>query len=229
MEKHLKYTWLLFDADDTLFDFPRAEANALKWTLDELGITSSPAYFEIYARCNLSVWKEFERGLVTSMELRTKRFRLFFNEIGLAANPDVVSPLYLRNLALGTDLLPGAEEVVRALKPRFHLALVTNGLADVQRPRLERSALADCFEKVFISEEVGAAKPSTPYFDAVFRAIGSPPKNEVLIIGDSLTSDVQGGINYGIDTCWYNPNGKAADSPITYQITQLLDLIQILE
>lgn len=225
----VEYTWLLFDADDTLFDFPRAEANALKWTLDESGIAFSPAYFEIYARCNLSVWKEFERGLLTSIELRTKRFRLFFDEIGVAGDPQAVSPLYLRNLALGADLLPGAEEVVRALKPRFHLALVTNGLADVQRPRLERSALADCFEKVFISEEVGAAKPSTAYFDAVFGAIGNPPKNEALIIGDSLSSDMQGGLGYGIDTCWYNPDRKTTDLPVTYQISQLLELVQILE
>jgi HAD superfamily hydrolase (TIGR01549 family) len=132
-------------------------------------------------------------------------------------------------LALGADLLPGAQEIVRALKPRFHLALVTNGLADVQRPRLERSALADCFEKVFISEEVGAAKPSTAYFDAVFGAIGNPPKNEVLIIGDSLSSDMQGGLGYGIDTCWYNPDRKTTDLPVTYQISRLLELVPILE
>jgi 2-haloacid dehalogenase len=220
----LNYTWLLFDADDTLFDFPRAEANALKWTLDELGIPSSPDYFEIYARCNLAVWKEFERGLVTSLELRTKRFHLFFDQVGITADPQTVSPLYLQNLALGTDLLPGAEEVVRFLRPRFHLGLVTNGLADVQRPRLARSVLADCFEGVFISEEIGAAKPARAYFDAVFRAIGEPSKNEVLIIGDSLSSDMRGGLDYGIDTCWYNPDNQPTDLPVTFQIAALTEL-----
>lgn len=224
----MTYTWLLFDADDTLFDFPKAEANALKWTLAELGLAASPAYFEIYARCNLFVWKEFERGLVTSTELRTKRFRLFFDEIGIAADPQTVSPLYLQNLGLGIDLLPGAETLIRFLNPRFHLALVTNGLADVQRPRLERSALADCFEKVFISEEIGAAKPSKAYFDAVFGAIGKPPKNETLIIGDSLTSDMQGGLDYGIDTCWYNPRGQKTELPLTYQISKLEQLTGLL-
>lgn len=224
----MKYTWLLFDADDTLFDFPRAEANALKWTLEQAGLPFETPYFEIYSRHNLAVWKEFERGEVTSAELRTRRFRLFFDEVGFAADPEAVSPLYLRNLARGADLLPGAEEVIRFLKPRFRLALVTNGLADVQNPRLARSALADCFEKVFISEEVGAAKPSRDYFDAVFGIIGNPPKNEVLIIGDSLTSDMQGGINYGIDTCWYNPNGKITDLPVTYQIKTLTELPALL-
>jgi 2-haloacid dehalogenase len=225
----MTYTWLLFDADDTLFDFPRAEANALRWTLEQVGLPFETPYFEIYSRHNLAVWKEFERGEVTSAELRTRRFRLFFDEVGFAADPEAVSPLYLRNLARGTDLLPGAEEVIRFLKPRFRLALVTNGLADVQNPRLARSVLADCFEKVFISEEVGAAKPSIAYFDAVFGAIGNPPKNEVLIIGDSLSSDMQGGLGYGIDTCWYNPARKTTDLPVTYQISQLLELIQILD
>lgn len=89
------YTWLLFDADDTIFDFPRAEANALQWTLAELGIPTSPNYFQIYAHCNQTVWKEFERGEITAQELRTKRFRLFFDEIGNPTDPQTVSPLYL--------------------------------------------------------------------------------------------------------------------------------------
>ncbi len=111
----MKYTWLLFDADDTLFDFPRAEANALRWTLEQSNLPFRPEYFEMYSRYNQQVWQEFERGEVTSLELRVKRFRLFFDEAGLAGDPQTVSPLYLRNLALGTDLLPGAEEVIRAL------------------------------------------------------------------------------------------------------------------
>jgi len=220
----VKYTWLLFDADDTLFDFPRAEANALRWTLEQSGLPCDPACFEVYARCNLQVWKEFERGEVTSQELRVKRFRLFFDEVGLAGDPQTVSPLYLRNLALGSDLLPGAEAVIRAVQGRYHLALVTNGLQDVQRPRLARSALRDSFEHVFISEEVGAAKPSRAYFDAVFDGIGHPPKASVLLIGDSLTSDMRGGLAYGLDTCWYNPAGKTTDLPVTYQIKKLEEL-----
>jgi 2-haloacid dehalogenase len=224
-----KYSWLLFDADDTLFDFPKAEANALKWTLEQAGLPFRPEFFSLYSRFNKQVWKEFEHGEVTSLELRVKRFRLFFDETHLNADPQTVSPLYLRNLALGTDLLEGAEDVVRALKGRCHLALVTNGLKDVQRPRLEGSALHDCFEKVFISEEVGAAKPSREYFEAVFREIGQPPKASVLLIGDSLTSDMRGGVEYGIDTCWYNPNGKTTDLPVTYEIKDLLALKAILD
>jgi 2-haloacid dehalogenase len=225
----LKYNWLLFDADDTLFDFPTAEANALRWTLEQAGLPVKPAYFGLYAQYNQQVWGEFERGEVSALELRVKRFRLFFQQIGAAIDPEIISPLYLRNLARGTDLLPGAEEVIRALLGRFHLALVTNGLKDVQRPRLERSVLRDCFEKVFISEEMGAAKPAPAYFDAVFREIGQPPRNTVLLIGDSLTSDMRGGVDYGLDTCWYNPAGKTTELPVTYQISKLTEMLKILK
>lgn len=225
----MKYTWLLFDADDTLFDFPRAEANALRWTLEQSSLLFRPEFFAIYSRCNQQVWKEFERGEITTLELRVKRFRLFFQEAGIAGDPQAASPLYLRNLALGADLLPGAEEVIRALRGRFRLALVTNGLKEVQRPRLERSALRDGFERVFISEEIGAAKPSRDYFEAVFRGIGNPPKQSVLLIGDSLTSDMRGGLDYGLDTCWYNPLGKTTDLPVTYQIAQLTELLALLK
>ncbi len=224
----MKYTWLLFDADDTLFDFPRAEANALRWTLEQSNLSFRPEFFAIYSRCNQQVWQEFERGEVTALELRVKRFRLFFDEVGMAGDPEAVSPLYLRNLALGADLLPGAEEVIRALRGRFRLALVTNGLKDVQRPRLERSVLRDSFERVFISEEIGAAKPSRDYFEAVFLGIGSPPKESVLLIGDSLTSDMRGGLEYGLDACWYNPSGKTTDLPVTYQIARLSELVSLL-
>ena len=225
----MKYAWLLFDADDTLFDFPKSSANALQWTLEQCGLPFEPRFPDLYWRFNQQVWQEFERGEITSLELRVRRFRLFFDETRLNGDPQTVSPLYLQNLALGIDLLEGAEEVVHELKGRFHLALVTNGLKDVQRPRLAGSALRDCFEKVFISEEIGAAKPSREYFEAVFRELGQPPKESVLLIGDSLTSDMRGGVDYGIDTCWYNPAGKTTELLVTYQISQLQELVKLLK
>ena len=104
----MKYTWLLFDADDTLFDFSRAEANALKWTLEQSGLDFEPEHLALYARLNQQVWQEFERGLVSSQELRVKRFRLFVEASGLKGEPQALSPLYLKNLALGTDLHEGS-------------------------------------------------------------------------------------------------------------------------
>ncbi len=225
----MKYTWLLFDADHTLFDFPQAEFNALRRTLQQRNLPFRAEFFHTYSRYNQQVWEEFERGEITSLELRLKRFRLFIEEAGLADDPEAISPLYLQNLALGTELLPGAEEVIRALQGRYRLALVTNGLKEVQRPRLERSALREAFEQIFISEEIGAAKPSRAYFEAVFRGLGHPPKKSVLLIGDSLTSDMRGGLDYGTDTCWYNPAGKTTDMQVTYQIARLTELLELLK
>jgi 2-haloacid dehalogenase len=225
----MEYTWLLFDADDTLFDYPRAEANALRRTFESFGQTYHPEYLELYAAFNRRVWAEFERRETTPQDLRLKRFHLLFDEIHSSLDPETFSPRYLENLALASDLLPGAAQVLQALSGRVHIALVTNGLKDVQRPRLERSAIRPFIEKVFISEEIGAAKPDPAFFEAVFQDIGRPPKNRILIIGDSLTSDMQGGVTCGIHTCWYNPAGKTTDLPVTFQITLLDQLLAIIE
>jgi YjjG family noncanonical pyrimidine nucleotidase len=224
----LKYTWLLFDADDTLFDFSKAEAHALEWTLEQSGVHFEQGHLSLYSRLNQQVWQEFERGLVTSQELRIKRFRLFFHEARLDGDAQIASPLYLKNLALGTDLHDGADELIHALRGQVHLALVTNGLKDVQRPRLEHSSLHDCFEKVFISEEMGVSKPSRAFFETVFAEINQPARENVLIIGDSLTSDMQGGLDFGIHTCWFNPKHKLTSLPVTYQIAQLNELHKLL-
>lgn len=224
----MKYRWLLFDADDTLFDYPKAETKALQWTFEELGFTFRTDYLPVYHKYNSQVWRELEQGQVTPQELRTKRFKLLFGEIGLETDPQVFSRLYLKNLARGSDLIDGATETLQQLSRDYHIGLVTNGLADVQRPRLESSSIRPFIEKIFISEELGAAKPAGAFFDLVFKSIGDPLKDEVLMIGDGLTSDMLGGVQYGLHTCWYNPAGNATDLPVTYQIHALPELMELL-
>ena len=177
----LKYNWLLFDADETLFDFATTESRALRATIEQAGLPFEPGFASMFSHFNQQVWHELERGEITRAELRVKRFRLFFDEAHLNGDADTVSLLYLQNLALGTDLIEGAEEVIRALKQNHPLAIVTNGMRQVQRPRIANSSIHDCFEKIFISEEMGADKPSPAYFDAVYAEIGQPPKETVLI------------------------------------------------
>ena len=225
----MPYTWLLFDADDTLFDYPLAEGKALRSTFEDFGQVYRSEYLRIYQIFNRQVWAEFERGETSSTELRLKRFRLLFEEIGVSLDPQDFSQRYLENLAQASDLFPGTAELLQTLTGRYHIALVTNGLKDVQRVRLERSAIRPLIEKIFISEEMGIAKPAAGFFEAVFHEIGQPPKADVLIIGDSLTSDMQGGINYGIDTCWFNPTGKPTTLPVTYTIKALGQLPCILK
>jgi 2-haloacid dehalogenase len=225
----MSYLWLLFDADDTLFDYPLAEAKALRSTFEHFGQVYRSQYLQIYQIFNRLVWEEFERGETSAAELRLNRFRLLFDEIGIPLYPQDFSQNYLENLAHASDLFPGVADVLKTLSGHYHTAMVTNGLKDVQRPRLQHSAISSFIEKVLISEEMGVAKPASGFFEAVFREIGFPPKAEVLIIGDSLTSDIQGGISYGIDTCWFNPTGKTTTLPVTYMIKTLGQLLKILK
>lgn len=220
----------MFDIDDTLFDFEKAEANALMMTLAGVGIDYQPGYFELYAKFNKQVWQQFERGELTAQNLRIKRFQLFFDALAIETDHSSVSDKYLSNLARGTDLIQDAEEVIKfCLEENYQLALVTNGLPEVQRPRLRNSKLSNYFDKMFISEEMGIAKPSFEYFEHVLKNISSPPKTEVMIIGDSLSSDIKGGIDFGIDTCWFNPKGLPSSLPITYNISKLIELLPILQ
>jgi 2-haloacid dehalogenase len=224
------YTWLLFDADGTLFDYDRAEGTALEHAFVELGVAFEPACLDLYREINMRVWRQFENGQITAEQLRLRRFELLFEALSQPLAPAEFSPIYLRHLARGSHLIDGASEVVPALCAKYRLALITNGLRDVQRPRLAGSAIRDCFAEVIISEEIGAAKPDPAIFDAAFARLGRPPRTEVLLVGDSLTSDIAGGRRYGLDTCWFNPTGAArpADATSTYEIRHLNELARML-
>jgi 2-haloacid dehalogenase len=224
-----KYTWLLFDADGTLFDYDQAEAMALSLTFEQQGLAYDPAYLDTYGQMNAQMWLEFEQGSITQERLRTQRFERLFQSAGIDADPLLFSRTYIQRLAEGIFLIDGAVELLSALDGRFGLLLITNGIPEVQRPRLANSALARFFPEMVISGEVGAAKPAKPIFDVAFAKMGNPDKGEVLIIGDSLTSDIQGGCDYGIDVCWFNPNGKpnGLDLQIQYEIQRLDQLLSI--
>lgn len=226
-----KYDWLFFDADGTLFNFDLAEAKALEGTFRDLNIPFEPGYARVYQEINRQVWLEFEQGQITSEALRIVRFQRLFDALSVTVDAEAFSRRYLVNLAMASDLLPGAAELIQRLRQSYHLALITNGLKDVQRPRLARSKISNAFDEVAISEEMGVAKPDPQYFAAVFERIGLADKARVLVIGDSLSSDIQGGVNFGLDTCWYNPQGQDGSQKIkaTYEIQQLGDLVDLLE
>jgi 2-haloacid dehalogenase len=224
-----RYRWLLLDADGTLFDYDAAEAAALAATFRAFGVPPEARYGDAYRQINGEIWRAFERGQIAAETLRTERFRRLFQVVGVALDPDSFSERYLVHLGERADLIDGALDVVRRLHGRVGMALITNGLRDVQRSRLRRSGLAPYVSAVLISEEVGAAKPDRRIFDAAFAAIGHPRRSEVLIVGDSLTSDMRGGEAYGIDTCWYNPSHAPRDPPVgvRYEIDDLEALIAI--
>ncbi len=226
----MKYKLILFDADGTLFDFDSAEKNAFLKTLSSFGVTSKlNELHRSYEKINKAVWQDFQDKKISSLELRTERFRKFFEQAGLKLKAEEISPVYLKNLSMGTDLLPGAEEIVKYFSGKCELALATNGLSDVQRPRFAASKLAPYFQHIFISEEIGHPKPDKEFFDHIFKIL--PYRDSTIIVGDNFSSDITGGINAGIDTCWFNPDGNnnSTDMEPDFEITDLIDLKQIVK
>jgi 2-haloacid dehalogenase len=222
----MRYKWLLLDADGTLFDYDRAEATALQRAFEQFGHEFQPDYAVAYRRINHEIWLQFEQGKISQERLRSRRFELLLDAIHVESDPVEFSVIYIQNLAEGAYLIDGAEKVVKSLVGQVGLVLITNGLKEVQRSRLARSTISDCFSDVVISEEVGVAKPDARIFQAAFERMGHPKKADVLIVGDSLTSDIKGGNAYGIDTCWFNPARLVCDQDveIQYEIRHLDEL-----
>ncbi|MDQ3003953.1 MAG: YjjG family noncanonical pyrimidine nucleotidase [Chloroflexota bacterium] len=229
MKKH--YPWLWFDADNTLFDYDRAEGSALKNTFGSLDLRFEDDYLDTYQHINRGLWQALEKQEITSADLRVRRFELLLEAVQLTGSADQMSTSYIEQLGLRAELMDGAYEVLEALHSKCKFAIVTNGLQAVQRGRLACSTIKDFISELIISEEVGAAKPHAAFFDEARTRTGHPDKSDVLIIGDSLTSDIRGGVGCGIDTCWYNPKAEArpVDLPITYEIRHLHELLELLD
>lgn len=226
----MKYKLLLFDADDTLFDYGKAEEQALALAFGTADLVYKKAiHLELYRTVNLQVWEEYGQGAISAGELRTKRFDLMFRQAGISFDSEQFSQTYLGHLSQAAYLLDGAETILEYLAQKYTLALVTNGLAEVQQNRFQRS-LSHWFSHLIVSEETGSQKPNVKFFDFALKKIGPFHKKETLMIGDSLQSDIQGGINFSIDTCWFNPKGDAVPEDIkpTYVIKKLVELRSIL-
>jgi YjjG family noncanonical pyrimidine nucleotidase len=224
----VRYPRLLLDADGTLFDYDRAESDALRAAFGGAGYAFEEEWLERYRRINDGLWKEFELGRIDQETIKARRFALLAGEVGLELDAVAFGRQYLGHLAEGTHLMEGAEEMLRALRGRCKVVVLTNGLQEVQRPRLARSAIGSMVDGVVVSEEVGAAKPDGRIFEIALEKLGNPPKREVLMVGDSLSADVRGGNEFGVDTCWFNPGGRArGEWEPTYEIQQLGELVPI--
>jgi 2-haloacid dehalogenase len=215
----------------TLFDYNRAEATALRKTFHSLTLPFEDEYLGVYRSINSKLWQALEQHEITPAVLRFRRFELLLESLQLSGSPDQMSTAYIEQLAICTDLIDGAYEVLQTLHGTSRLAIVTNGLQAVQRSRLAHSAIRDFITELIISEEVGAAKPQPAFFEAAFARTGQPAKSDVLLIGDSLTSDIRGGVDYGLDTCWYNPTAEPGPDglTITYEIGHLRELLEVVE
>jgi YjjG family noncanonical pyrimidine nucleotidase len=222
-----EYKTLLFDADGTLFDYELAERTALLKSFEHFSLTGTEEEIVTgYRLINNDLWQKFEAGMISLPDLRTERFSLLFESLGIELDPAKFGEIYIYHLGASSELLPGALSLLKKLTGKYTLALITNGIADVQYRRLNDSGLAQYFKEVVISEEIGYPKPEPAFFAITRKRLGNPPKDEILIIGDSLTSDIAGGNLSEIDTCWFNPQNKPNESSIkpTYIITELAEL-----
>lgn len=225
------YHTLLFDLDDTLLDFGRAEQTALENVLAHFEMEATPESFQLYREINKAHWEMLERNELTKGEVLSYRHERFFEALGKKVDGSRVDQLYRKTIAEhGHHLFDGTLEVVEELSRTHRLFIITNGVKATQQKRLQRSGLLPYFSGVFISEDTGYQKPMRAFFDYVAARIEHFDRKRTLIIGDSLTSDIKGGHDSDIDTCWYNPLGKSNPFSFSphYEIKQLNEIYQIL-
>ena len=225
------YEFLFLDLDDTILDFQKAEHIALSKTLESFGLTPTEEVLKRYNQINRAHWEALERKEMTRAQVLLGRFQMLFREFQLNVDPEQVARIYERNLGIGHWFLPGAEEAVERLSKKYKLYLASNGTASVQKGRMTSANLYRFFEKVFVSQEIGANKPSIEYFERCFAQISGFDKAKAIIVGDSLTSDILGGQNAGITTCWVNPGHKPGreDIRVDYEIEALSQLENLLD
>ena len=225
------YKWLLFDADNTLFDFDAAEDYALTRTLLHFEVQPTPQMKDCYRQVNSALWAAFERGEISQETILARRFANFLEAIGVQGESDQWGRYFENTLASSAPLLPGAEALCRRAAQKYTLALITNGVPFIQRSRLEHSTIARYFaDRVFISGEMGCRKPEKAYFDKVLEALGARnQRGKVLVIGDSLSSDIRGAFNAQLDSVWLHwPTAKAGAIKPTYEVENLAQLAEFL-
>lgn len=223
--------FVLLDLDDTILDFHRAEALAVSRTLSEIGVEPTEATVRRYSEVNAAHWRMLERGEITRHEVLTGRFRQLFSELGVERDPEQTLRIYESHLSRGHFFIPGAEALLETLSKRYALYLVSNGNRTVQKGRLESAQIGRYFKDIFISQDIGADKPNKLYFDRCFARIPYFDPAQAILVGDSPTSDILGGVNAGVRTVWFNPHRRPPHPEIRadYEIDDLAQLPPLLE
>ncbi len=226
----MKYDYILFDADGTLLDFHRSESEALCEAMRIHGIEPDEEKTRLYSEINNRLWKMLERGEIEKKVLLYHRFELFFETIGVCDDAKQMASDYMNSLSQKGYVFDGAEDMCKALSGRVKMYIVTNGVEFIQRGRYARCGIDKYFDGIFISDVIGVEKPSVKYFEYVSAHIDGFNKSRALIVGDSLTSDMRGGVSFGMDTCWYNPEGISApqELPLTYIARNFGDVVKII-
>ncbi|MBQ7547826.1 MAG: YjjG family noncanonical pyrimidine nucleotidase [Clostridia bacterium] len=215
----MQYTTLLFDADETLFDFRCSETMALRAVFRSHGLPETDEFLDAYRRISDTLWERYNRGEIEKAEITDTRFVRLFAQFGIPLDGVDFNRRYLDTLASCGCLLPGAAELCRDLRDAgYTLYIITNGVGDVQKRRFRESGLTPYVADIFISEEIGASKPNPAFFDRVLSRIAETDARHVLVIGDSLSADIAGGRAAGLDTCWYDFRQTNAPNDATYTV-----------
>ena len=228
----LKYKFLLFDLDHTLLDFDAAEDIALSQLLKEEGVEDIQAYKDYYVRMNKALWKDLEQKKITKSELINTRFAKLFAHFGIEKDGSYLAERYQFFLSKQGQTFPGVEDLLKKLISKgYELYAATNGITYIQTGRLEQSGIAPFFKEIFISEQLHTQKPDAEFYEKIGARIPNFDKNQTLMIGDSLSADIQGGNNAGIDTIWYNPHhlGNKSLAQPTYEVDSYQALLEILD
>lgn len=220
------FEYLFFDLDDTLLDFHKAESIAVAKAFRQVGVEPREELIRRYSVINSQYWQMLEEGKLTRQQVLVQRFAALFQELGLDADAHKCQEYYEEYLCVGHYFIDGAQEILDYLKPKYRMFLASNGTARVQDARLKSSGIGEYMEDLFISERMGADKPTPEFFRRCFARIPGFDPDKALMIGDRLTSDIIGGSNAGIHTCWFNPGRLTAgkDIKIDYEIHSLLEL-----
>ena len=226
----MSYSTFLLDLDHTLFDTEASEVAAFEQTMFSADIDEPRLYWQDFQNINLELWAAVERGEMLPQLVRTLRFERLVAKFDLGADPLQLADEYVVGLGAYGDLYDGARDVLQQLRDKASLAMVTNGLGEVQRSRIARLGLDQYFDAIAISAEIGAAKPDAGIFDKVFEELGSFVPEVAVMVGDNLSADIRGGADYGIATCWYNPHGREVDTQhrIDHEIAELEELVGLL-
>ena len=219
---------ILFDVDNTLMDFDECAKLAIKQSCEQIKIENWQKVFESYLEINPLLWHKIELGEITRQDMYKTRWNTIFNHAGITANGCEFEPLFLANLAKQSALIEGAKEILQYLKPKYTLCVASNAPYEQQLQRLQNAGIKTFFDLFFISEKIGFQKPSKEFFDFCFNTLGKPDKKDVIIIGDSVSADITGGKNFGIDTCWFDRYGTNKKVDATFCIDKLQKIKDIL-
>lgn len=221
---------ILIDLDNTLIDFNECARHSIINAFNELGFTYTDKVFETFITENVKIWKRLEKGEITKPQLRADRWNIILGKLGIDFDGTILEEMFENGVAKGAYAVDGAYELLDYLKDKYKLYIVSNGFRFVQESRLKIGKFEKYFDDVFVSEDIGIPKPAKEFFDYCFNKLGKPDKNDIILIGDSLSADIIGGINYGIDTVWFNKNKEPLPDNIkpTYTVNTLYEIPEIL-